>query len=455
MKAYVFVGPTLAQSEIRAIGDFICLPPVAQGDVYRVARTGACILGIIDGYFEGKIAVWHKEILWAMTRGVEVFGGASMGALRAAEMHSFGMRGVGKIFEDYRDGALQDDDEVAVLHGPTELGYPVLSEAMVNVRATLERASADGLIRNDTALTLAERAKALFYKERTWDTVLEGETISALPAEEIGALRAWLANGQVDLKAEDARAMLKAMAAWLEDPPPQKEVDFDFEWTDMWETAIAASRTVGLHRASDDDALPPDRLLDELRLDADAYRTAKTAALARLLGQRGAERQGLTVQRGDVRDALGRLRLSRGLHRRADLDAWLRANDLAADEFERLMEDEARLEAYLTLVEPGLDASLLDHLRLSDNYAHYADRARRKWTTLNAVGQLDPSPADVGLSPIQLVIWYFEDQLAEQIPDDLDAYVVSVGLAERSELYRLLAREYLFLYETKGSVIGV
>ena len=34
----------------------------------------------------------------------------------AAELAAFGMQGVGAIFAAYRDGALEDDDEVAVVH---------------------------------------------------------------------------------------------------------------------------------------------------------------------------------------------------------------------------------------------------------------------------------------------------------------------------------------------------
>ena len=50
--------------------------------------------------------VWHKEILWAMAQGIHVFGGASIGALRAAELDVFGMKGIGRIYEDFRDGVL-------------------------------------------------------------------------------------------------------------------------------------------------------------------------------------------------------------------------------------------------------------------------------------------------------------------------------------------------------------
>ena len=110
-----------------------------QGDVYEAALGRPAIIGIIDGYFEVTPTVWHKEILWAMAQGIHVYGSASIGALRAAELHTFGMVGIGRIFEAYRDGILTDDDEVAVLHGPEELGYPVVTEAMVNILAPRSR----------------------------------------------------------------------------------------------------------------------------------------------------------------------------------------------------------------------------------------------------------------------------------------------------------------------------
>src|SRR5512132_542369 len=113
-RAYIFTGPTLAPAEARAVLGATYLPPAAQGDVLRAALRRPHAIGIIDGYFERVPAVWHKEILWAMAQGIHVFGSSSMGALRAAELHAFGMIGIGAIFEAYRDGELEDDDEVAV-----------------------------------------------------------------------------------------------------------------------------------------------------------------------------------------------------------------------------------------------------------------------------------------------------------------------------------------------------
>src|SRR5439155_25574779 len=103
MSVYVFTGPTISAAEAARELQAMYLPPAAEGDVYRVARKRPQAIGIIDGYFQSTPPVRHKEILWAMSRGIHVFGSASMGALRAAELASFGMEGVGTIFEFYRD----------------------------------------------------------------------------------------------------------------------------------------------------------------------------------------------------------------------------------------------------------------------------------------------------------------------------------------------------------------
>jgi len=85
---YVFCGPTHV-----AAGDldpgWVLLPPAEQGDVYRAAARKPDAIGIVDGRFQDVPAVWHKEVLWAMSRGIPVYGAASMGALRAAELAAF------------------------------------------------------------------------------------------------------------------------------------------------------------------------------------------------------------------------------------------------------------------------------------------------------------------------------------------------------------------------------
>src|SRR3546814_645907 len=146
-----------------------------------------------------------------MAEGIHVFGSASMGALRAAELSAFGMEGVGAIFEAYRDGLVEDDDEVAVIHGPAELGYVAASDAMVNIRPTLARAEAAGIVGPAVRSALERLAKEMFYADRSYPHLLSRGLEEGLPKVELDRLRAWLPDGKVDRKRDDALAMLRVM----------------------------------------------------------------------------------------------------------------------------------------------------------------------------------------------------------------------------------------------------
>lgn len=214
-RAVIFAGPSLPPAHRPVDPALEWRPPVRQGEVYEAALGRPAIIGIVDGYFEATPTVWHKEILWAMTHGIHVYGSASIGALRAAELHAFGMVGIGRVFEAYRDGILCDDDEVAVLHGPEELGYPAVTDAMVNIRATLDHAVAAGVIDLATAIRVIEIGKALFYKERSWDTILQRARAANLPMTELDDFVARQRAGPVDQKWADALEMVAAIRAQI------------------------------------------------------------------------------------------------------------------------------------------------------------------------------------------------------------------------------------------------
>lgn len=235
---YVFLGPTLPRGEAARRLDATYLPPVAQGDIIRLCARKPRAIGIVDGYFENIPSVWHKEILHAIHQGVAVFGASSMGALRAAELHPFGMIGVGAVFEAFRDGRLEDDDEVAVIHGPAELGYPSLSEAMVNIRRTLADAAQERVVPAATARRLEAIAKALPYRERGFGRMLRLAAAEGLPEEELADFRHWLPTGRCDQKREDALDLLQAMRRWAMGGGRAPEARFHFEHTALWERAL-------------------------------------------------------------------------------------------------------------------------------------------------------------------------------------------------------------------------
>lgn len=237
MTIYIFTGPSLPPKDAQAELDAVYLPPVSQGDVHRVALKRPAAIGIIDGYFESVPSVWHKEVLWAMARGIHVFGAASMGALRAAELDAFGMEGVGAIYEAFRDGYLEDDDEVAVSHGPMEVGYPVLCEAMVNIRRTFSDAAEQDVIPPETCERLTALAKSFYYQRRTYPAILQAATGDDLSGDALTKLMDWLPEGKRNQKREDALLMLRVMKERLGTSSSPKQVRYNFEHTTKWEVA--------------------------------------------------------------------------------------------------------------------------------------------------------------------------------------------------------------------------
>ena len=204
MIAVIFSGPSLPPSAAPCVAGLEWRPPVRQGDLYLAALSGPAIIGVIDGYFERVPTVWHKEILWAMAQGIHVYGAASIGALRAAELADFGMKGIGHVYRQFSTGRLMDDDEVAVLHGPEEVGYVQVTEAMVNVRATIDRASQLGVIAPELAASLVRIAKSLFYKDRTYEAIIKAAAEHGLAPEALDRFTNWLPAGNVDQKRVDA-----------------------------------------------------------------------------------------------------------------------------------------------------------------------------------------------------------------------------------------------------------
>ncbi|TPJ28116.1 TfuA-like protein [Mesorhizobium sp. B2-7-2] len=423
MNPIVFCGPSLRAQDIVPYNGFEFRPPVRQGDLYAATRGGPRAIGVIDGYFDGQPAVLHKEILWALTRGIAVFGASSMGALRAAELHSFGMRGVGRIFEAYRDGEFTDDDEVALIHGPPETGYMHLSEPMVNIRATLDQAVAQKVIDMSTGARLATSSKARFYWDRTWLSLL-ADVGDPKKAEELAL---WLRTGKVDRKREDALELLKEIDAFVRSGAAQAPPDFHFEWTENWHNAPWRNQTASIDAKA---TAEEDAILDELRLRGD-YARLRRDALLRLLA-RGEQ---AAPDRQAIKRAMGEFRSRRRLMRQADVVDWARENGTDIAAIERMIGDDAVVETLARERDAELHRAILDRLRELGLYPGYRDKAlvRQRSPSLSA-----PVPRAL------IAVWFFERRLGRAVPRDIDDYAISIGLPGIDRFYDLLAHEYAF-----------
>ncbi len=201
----VFLGPSLDRARAEEILAADYRPPAKRGDVFRAAKEGAKIVGLIDGVFFQDSAVAHKEVLAVLEMGVAVVGASSMGALRAAELHSFGMVGVGEIFRLYRKCILISDDEVALIFDP--INFAPLSEPLVNIRENVRAATENGYIDPDAGEVILAAASSLYFPKRTYDRILEVATgLDELQRE---GFKRFLLEEKGDLKREDAISALE------------------------------------------------------------------------------------------------------------------------------------------------------------------------------------------------------------------------------------------------------
>ena len=208
----IFLGPSLtwAEAGARLAADY--RPPVKRGDLLPLLETKPPFVGIVDGAFFQRLSISTKEILLLLDAGVTVFGAASMGALRALELAPEGMIGVGRIFELYRDGRIDADDEVAMAFDPETL--VAQSEPLANLRLTLADARAAGILTPREEGRLLLSAKRTYFPERTVARLL-GDAERWLPEGRFRELRARFDSQTANVKRLDALALLDAVASRL------------------------------------------------------------------------------------------------------------------------------------------------------------------------------------------------------------------------------------------------
>lgn len=338
IRCCVFLGPSLPRIEAEALLPGIeVLPPAVLGDVYALARRGDVDrIGLIDGRFESTPAVWHKELHYALAQGIRVFGASSMGALRAAELYPCGMEGVGAVFADYRDGVLQDDDEVALVHGPAQTGYASISVAMVNLRHALAAAREAGLLDADAATAILVQLKTSYYAARTWAAV--EAAAQSLGVAAVPELMRFLKSPERDLKRRDAIELLQRLGQDLPPPPPVPP----FERTLVWKEFVEQRESAGALPAASETGTRD--LVRHCLLHAVAKADDGHEAWMRVLEQMLAERMGIEPELEEVQAALNALRVDLQCTSTEGLDASLRERGLErADLVDWARDDALRL----------------------------------------------------------------------------------------------------------------
>jgi len=207
-KPIIFIGPSLTIEKARKIFNADYRPPAKKGDFLRLLTCinddDHSIVGLVDGLFLQDYPPTPIEVFQLLIKkNILVLGAASLGALRAVELEKYGMIGIGKIFELYKNNKIAADDEVAVTFAEdTQL---IQSEAMIDIRYNLFIALKKGVIDEYTKRAAAKVAKSIYFPNRNYEDIID-ETKRLYPSlsDYLESFRSYISKYRQSLKEHDA-----------------------------------------------------------------------------------------------------------------------------------------------------------------------------------------------------------------------------------------------------------
>ncbi|WP_407453708.1 TfuA-related McrA-glycine thioamidation protein [Methanobrevibacter sp.] len=215
-KVIIYAGLSITFDEAKEIlntsegVEVIYKRPIQRGDLGQAIKEHPDIIGIIDGVFHQNSAVGHKEILNVMKNGIQVFGASSMGALRASELDTLGMHGIGYVYKQYASGEVDSDDDVAVMLDSDTL--EALSEPLINMKYVFTNAVSENVITKEEKDELLSIAKKTFYPKRNYSQTLSSSSLDNETKEKlIDFIRI-----SPDIKKEDAKSLLTCIKNLVE-----------------------------------------------------------------------------------------------------------------------------------------------------------------------------------------------------------------------------------------------
>ncbi len=213
----IFLGPSLSHEKARRIlpdADF--RPPAKKGDLLRLAASpDVSMVGLVDGVFLQDYPPTPIEVYQLARRdGVLLAGAASLGALRAVELEKFGMVGIGRVFQLYKSGKIDADDEVAVTFADGD--FHLQSEAMVDIRYNLFLARKKGIISEHTKKALARVAKGTYFPHRNYPDIIEQAKRKHPDLADINAFSEYILANRKSLKEMDAVKLVEFFKARLD-----------------------------------------------------------------------------------------------------------------------------------------------------------------------------------------------------------------------------------------------
>jgi hypothetical protein len=444
-KTFGFVGPTGSTDELRKMYNISWVPPIKKGDIYEIVKfEDVRNIIIIDGYFRNTSAVWHKEIMWAMQKGVTVCGCSSMGALRAAELAEVGMLGFGKIFESYCskqfypfDDVFDADDEVAILHSPVQLNYRPITIPLVNVRASLYKALESNIATPEEVDNILKISRGIYYQRRTIDEIVKMAEIHSQSNQFSALTHSILTTYYVDQKLDDAKYALRELTTLDRD----KQDHYSFPTTVIWEQGKNSSSHD--YEVFNDDPLTHRKLFEEISINSKLFGSVVDLAFCRFVLSQGLDLVAFDsidfptdVYYRDLRDKLN-------LGSASDLTNWKIENHVNEDSWLELSMYDQYKTWFISLGGINFRKYVLLEAKLSGDFPNILERAVAKQEYLTTLPATKLSPSKRTL--FNSLMWYFSHEVRSPLPDNIRSFALGRGYTDYQKFEQVIHREYLFI----------
>jgi hypothetical protein len=435
-KILVYLGPSLPLAEARRIlPQAIYRPPCKQGDIVTdVVNVQPNRIILIDGVFRDNLSPWHKELTYALQYpGVKaVYGAASMGALRAAELDWLGMIGIGKIYQWYRDGVTEDDSEVALSYavrdGPDGPLYYLNTVPLVDIRAGVEHYEEHfpGELIALAATEFLGIMAETYYGDRTPDMCEQ-----KWPPE-FGVPFPCIAQKQLDamLALESFRAHESAP---LQKPTPENLSQF-------FHALYERDRRINVAGTE----IPQQHVDGYTLLHHPEYERICWDSANQDLALMLCDHLCVTVSMQEVERENVRFQQRSGIETQADFQLFLENNGWSRHEYDRLMIQNARIRKLqhantVAKMYRRNTQQIIDYLRTHQAFDYWAIQAVAAEKRIQATGVDDWLGVDLKNTAFALLAEHFEREGLELkcVPED---YLLETGFSNLLELSIALRR---------------
>jgi hypothetical protein len=431
-KILVYLGPSLPLAKAREIlPHAIYRPPCKQGDIVSdVVNFNPTRILLGDGVFRENLSPWHKEITYALQYpGVKaIYGFASMGALRAAELDWLGMIGIGKIYEWYRDAVTEDDSEVAVSYAMRESHdgplYYVNTVPLIDIRAGIEAVEPKFAAQ---ALEFLEQMRGVFYMDRTLD-ICEKAWAEICP------------DAPMPLIPQKARDTIEALAHFHEYTPAPLQVPTPENLSPFFYALYDRDRRIRVNGTD----IPQQHIDAYLLLHNPEYERICWDSANQELALMLCDHLFVTVSIEEVERENIRFQQRSGIETAEDFQRFLDNNGWSRIEYDRLMIQNARIRKLqhantVAKTYRRNTRAIIDYLRTHQGFDYWAKEGIAAEKEIKASGVDDWLGINVDKNAFELLAEHFEREGLE-LKANPEEYLLETGFSNSTELSVALSR---------------